>query len=111
MSINSGEWVIVEFRRRRRQMRHSFLFAIALIALGLLVRQLADSFPDLFGLSRQAWSAVATGQIIAAVIIAVGGFWQYRCPACRQLLRDTNANPIGVALDPDRCPHCGARLR
>lgn len=104
------EAVIAEFQRRRRRLLVSFGFTMALLALGIAALQISDDFPNLLKLGRHMWKTVALGQLLAAVIIALSGFLQYRCPVCHEIPRGHDKYYLGVAIDPERCPHCKARL-
>lgn len=105
------ERVVIEFQQRRRRMLHNFGFALVLFALALILVQVADFYPDLLGIGRGGWKAAAMAQLIAGIVFAVAGFLQYRCPACNEIVRGHDKYYFGVVIDPDKCPHCGARFK
>jgi hypothetical protein len=102
--------IMVEFERRRRRMLQNFGIAMLLVILSLLIREIVDSLPDLFGIGAKGWYALAAAQFVAAVVFALQGFLQYRCPVCREIIRGHDKYYLGVAINPSRCPNCGARL-
>lgn len=103
--------VVAEFQRRRKRMLVSFGFTLTLFTLGLILLQLTDQWPALMGISHRGWKGAAIAQMISGVIIAAAGFYQYRCPVCKNILRGHDIYYLGVTLDPDKCPTCGTALR
>lgn len=89
----------------------SFGACLLLIALGLLLKQLADFYPGLFGLTERTWNSMALSQFAVGVLAALGGFNQYRCPVCNQIVRGSDKYCFGVLNNPVKCPHCHTRLR
>ncbi|NSW86621.1 MAG: hypothetical protein HPY84_09905 [Syntrophobacteraceae bacterium] len=111
MARTGKNTVVEEFERRRARMLRSFGACMLLIAFSLCVTQIADSFPGLFGIGRKGWMAFAAAQFAAGVVFALMGFRQYRCPVCHQIPRAHDKYYLGVAVDPEKCPNCGVRLR
>jgi predicted RNA-binding Zn-ribbon protein involved in translation (DUF1610 family) len=110
MSSPREERVIEEFQRRRQTLLRNFALAMVLIGLGLGLRQLIDSYPNFLGIGVNTWRALSIAQLISGVVFAVTGFNQYKCPVCDKILRAHDKYYLGVAINPDKCPHCGARL-
>ncbi len=105
------EGMIVEFQKRRRRMMVNFIICLVLLALSLVIAQIGDSFPGLLGLGKGGWSALSAAQFVTGVVFAILGFLQYRCPSCQEIVRGHDRYYFGVLLDPEKCPHCGARLK
>lgn len=110
MSETEMDPTVIEFQRRRKNMLQSFIFAILLIAFGLVATQLADQFQDLFGIHEATWSALAIAQLTAGAVIALRGFLQYRCPVCHEIIRAHDKYYLGVSINPTHCPKCGTKL-
>jgi hypothetical protein len=110
MQDNRKDQVVEEFQRRRKYMLYSFVLCMALIGVGLLLMQVADLSPTFLGLPSRGWKLLASAQLIAAVLSALMGFNQYRCPSCLEIVRGHDQYYLGVINTPDRCPNCGARL-
>lgn len=102
--------VVMEFRRRKKTMLQGFIFTMILFALGLLAKQFSEELQGFLGIGRTGWTAVAIAQLSAGVVIAVRGFLQYRCPVCNEIIRAHDKYYLGTAINPSRCPKCGARL-
>lgn len=102
---------IREFQKRREMMLKSYGACFLFLALGLAILLLDDSFPGLLGLSKLHWRALALAQLLSAIIFAVRGFKQYRCPVCKEIIRGNDKYYLGVLMDPGECPHCGTRLK
>lgn len=111
MSQNHKQRVIEEFQRRRKKMLRKFGYCIILVALALAFKQVSELAPNSLGMSGAFWSALATFQLIAGVTLGACGVWQYRCPTCEEIVRGRERDLLGVFLDPENCPKCGARLR
>jgi hypothetical protein len=111
MSSLRRENMIVEFQKRRKRMMMNFIFCLVLIALSLVIAQIGDSFPGLFGIGKRGWSALSAAQFVTGVVFAIIGLLQYRCPSCHEILRGHDRYYFGVLIDPDKCPNCGTRLR
>lgn len=103
--------VVVEFQQRRKTMLQNFLLALILFALGLAAKQFSEAIDGFLGIGRAGWTAAAIAQLIAGVVFALRGFWQYRCPVCNEIVRAHDKYYLGTAINPMRCPRCGARLR
>jgi len=110
MSHLDENQVMMEFERRRKRMLQNFGIAMLLIMLSLVIREIVDSFPDFLGIGTKGWYALAVAQFVAGVVFALQGFLQYRCPVCREIIRGHDKYYLGVAINPSRCPKCGARL-
>lgn len=110
MSKLDEDRIITEFERRRRRMLQNFGISMLLIMLSLLLREAVDSFPNLFGMSGNQWYAMAVAQFVAAVVFALAGLLQYRCPVCKELIRGHDKYYLGVIVSPSRCPNCGVKL-
>ena len=102
--------IVEEFQRRRQVLLKNFVLAMILVALGLVLRQVVDSFPDLLGIPVKTWQALSIGQLMAGVVFAVKGFRQFKCPVCNEIPRGHDKYYLGVTVNPDKCPHCGTRL-
>lgn len=111
MTKHEVDPTISEFQRRRKSMMYGFGTCASLIAFSLLLMQIVDFYPDLFGLGKRTWTSIAVAQLSAGAIFAIRGFMQYRCPVCREIPRGHDRFYLGVIVDPERCPHCHARLR
>ncbi|MEN6442013.1 MAG: hypothetical protein ABFD97_25915 [Syntrophobacter sp.] len=111
MSSIEKERIIADFQRRRRHMMYSFGACLLFIALSLLLKQFADSYPGLFGLTERTWNSLALSQFAVGVLAALRGFNQYRCPVCNHIVRGTDKYYFGVLNNPERCPQCHTRLR
>lgn len=92
-------------------MLQNFGLCMGLLALGLGLRQIADSFPMLFGLSKEGWSILSIAQLLMGVVFAVAGYNQYRCPECNEIVKGDDKHFLGVSVDPEKCPTCGSKLR
>jgi hypothetical protein len=110
MSKHNHDKMIVEFQRRRRRMLQNFAASMILIAVSLAISQLASSFPLFLNIGRKGWVAFAVAQFVSAVIFALIGFLQYRCPSCNKIIRGHDRHYLGVLIDPESCPNCGLRL-
>ena len=109
--MTDGEERIIEvFQQRRSRMLKSFGAAMLLIALSLGLKNVADFWPGLLGLSPRQWTALSVAQFIAGAVFAIQGFRQYRCPVCHEIVKGHDKFYLGVVLDPAKCPHCGTRL-
>lgn len=102
--------VIVEFERRRKRMLQSFGIAMLLVMLSLILREIVDSYPTFLGLGSKGWYGMAAAQFVAAVVFAIKGFLQYRCPVCHEIVRGHDRYYFGVQINPSHCPNCRARL-
>jgi len=111
MTQDDKERVIGEFQRRRKKMLRKFAFCIILLALALVFKQVSELAPNFLGMSGASWSALATVQLIAGVVLGAAGVWQYRCPVCEEIIRGREKDLLGVFIDPKSCPKCGAPLR
>jgi hypothetical protein len=107
---NVEDHIVIQFQERRDRMLKSFGAAMLLIACSLGLKMIADSRPDLLGLSNFQWNGLAIAQFIAGAVFAVRGFRQYRCPVCNNIVRGHDKYYLGVLLDPAKCPNCGSRL-
>ncbi len=105
------ERIIAEFQQRRKRLLVNFGLAMVLIAVSLGLLQLGEDFPGFLGLSTRTWKSIGTAQFIAALFFAVSGFRQYRCPVCNEIPRAHDKFYLGAMTDPEKCPHCGTRLR
>ena len=103
--------VIDEFQQRRKRMLHSFGFCILLIIFALLILQLIDDRPVFIGISQAAWKSLCAVQLILGIILAIRGYWQYRCPVCGEIVKGHDKFYFGVLTDPGHCPNCRSRLR
>ena len=103
--------VIDEFQQRRKRMLHSFGFCILLIIFALLILQLIDDRPVFIGISQAAWKSFCAVQLILGIILAIRGYWQYRCPVCGEIVKGHDKFYFGVLTDPGHCPNCRSRLR
>jgi hypothetical protein len=92
-------------------MMHSFGFCILLIILGLFILQVIDNRPVFLGISLPAWKSFAAVQLVLGVVMAVRGYWQYRCPVCEEIVKGHDKYYFGVLTDPERCPSCRSKLR
>jgi hypothetical protein len=102
--------LVAEFQRRRKILLQNFALSMVLFALGLAITQMAEQMPAFLGLSAAGWSAIAVAQMVIAIVFALLGFNQYRCPLCSKIPRAHDKYYLGVAIHPTRCPNCGARL-
>ncbi len=105
-----AEWVIDEFQKRRNRMLRHFGVSMLLIALSLVLVDLAERFPTILGTGSRMVLAVGVAQFVTGVVFALIGFQQYRCPVCNQIARAHDKFYLGLATNPDHCPNCGARL-
>lgn len=92
-------------------MLRQFACCIILVALALAFKQMAELAPNFLGMSGAFWSTLATFQLIAGVVLGAVGVWQYRCPLCEEIIRGRERDLLGVFIDPENCPNCGAPLR
>ncbi|MFZ2447578.1 MAG: hypothetical protein WAW37_14580 [Syntrophobacteraceae bacterium] len=102
---------IREFQRRRTRMLRHFACSMVLIILALGFLQLSDHVAPFLAVGVKQWCALAASQFVAAVIFAIIGFNQYRCPSCDELVRGHDRYYLGVVIDPEKCPRCGKRLK
>lgn len=102
--------VIITFQQRRQRMLQGFGACMILLALALICMQLADMSPSLLGMGKAGWRGVAGVQLLVGVGVALCGVLQYRCPVCHHTPR-SHRSPLGLAIDPNHCAKCGARLR
>ncbi|MFZ2444977.1 MAG: hypothetical protein WAW37_01340 [Syntrophobacteraceae bacterium] len=102
---------IREFQRRRTRMLRHFACSMVLIILALGFLQLSDLAAPFLALGLNQWRALAASQFAAAMVFAIIGFNQYRCPSCDELVRGHDIYYLGVVIDPEKCPHCGKRLK
>jgi DNA-directed RNA polymerase subunit RPC12/RpoP len=105
------EQVIDEFQRRRKRLLQYFGFCILLIMFGLVILQFIEGKPTFLGIRQMAWKSFAATQLVIAVLFGVKGYWQYRCPVCNEIVKGHDKFYLGVLTDPERCPHCGSKLR
>lgn len=110
MTHNDQDRVIREFQRRRKNMLRKFAFCIALLALALISKQLSELMPSFLGMDNTIWSALAGFLLIAGVAFGAAGVRQYRCPICEEIIRGGKRDLMGVFLDLQNCPKCGAPL-
>jgi hypothetical protein len=103
--------IVEEFQMRRRKSLLSYGICILLIAFSLVLMQVADSYPALFGMYKRTWLSLAVAQLVAGVIFAIRGFTQYRCPSCNEIIKGHDKYYLGVLIDPEKCPNCNARLK
>lgn len=110
MSQVNESQVILEFERRKKRLLHNFGAAMLLVLLSLVLREIVDSLPHLFGLGGRVWYSLAAAQFVCGVMFALRGFLQFRCPVCDEIPRGHDKYYLGVTIHPSRCPKCGARL-
>ncbi len=111
MEVIMHEDQIIEiFQHRRKRMLQNFGVCMILIALSLVITQVADHFPYFLGIRRMMWVAIGIAQFVAGVVFGILGFLQYRCPVCSEIIRWHYRYYLGVTIDPDKCPNCGTRL-
>ncbi len=110
MTIRNQDRIIAEFDLRRKRMMYYFASSMILIALSLAISQIVDSTNAFLGIPQRIWSALGIAQFVAAVVFAIVGFRQYRCPSCGEIVRGHDKYYFGLAINPDKCPHCGTRL-
>ena len=92
-------------------MLRCFGFSMVLIILALGLLQLSGHGVSFLTVASKHWRAVAVSQFAAAMVFAVIGFSQYRCPSCHELVRGHDKYHLGVVLDPHKCPSCGRQLK
>ncbi len=111
MSSIKEEQTIREFQSRRENMLKYFGTCLVLLGLGLAILLLSDGVSSFLGLEQRVWRALATVQLFSAILFALKGFRQYRCPVCEKIVRGHDKYYLGVLIDPERCPNCHAKLR
>lgn len=102
---------IKEFQSRRSRALHYFAFTMVLVVVALGSLQLSDQTADLFGIASRYWRAFGVAQMLAALVFAIIGFNQYRCPSCNEIIRGHDRYYLGIVFDPEECPHCGKPLK
>lgn len=110
MTNLSEERVVQEFERRRKRMLQNFGIAMLLVLISLVLREIVDSIPNLLGIGAKGWYGLTIAQFVAAVVFALKGFFQYRCPVCEEIVRGHDQYYLGVAINPTHCSKCGAKL-
>ncbi len=111
MPTQREQEIIEEFQLRRRRMMHAFGFCILLIMFSLLILQVIEERPVFIGISQAAWKSFCAFQLIVGILLAVGGYRQYRCPVCGEIVKGHDKFHLGVMTDPESCPNCRTRLR
>lgn len=98
---------VVEFQQRRAAVwRHGLFWAAGILPLFVTVPLLGDlqvHTPALFWVIVFPLGAVA---FYSAYRIVRTIRNRYRCPVCEALVTEGD----GIALSPEFCPHCNARL-
>lgn len=102
---------IREFQRRRKRMLCYFASSMTLIILALVLLQLPDQTTSFFIIGGRHLRALATSQFVVAVVFALIGLNQYRCPSCNEIVRGHDRYYLGVLVDPKKCPRCGKHLK
>ncbi len=88
-----------------------FASSMILIILALVFLQLSDHAASFFAISNRYWRSLAVSQLVAAVVFAIIGLEQYRCPSCNEIVRGHDQYYLGVMINPKQCPRCGKHLR
>ncbi len=85
--------------------------SMILIILALVFLNFSDQASSLFTFGRGYWRSLAVSQFVAAVVFAIIGLEQYRCPSCNEIVRGHDRYYLGVLINPEKCPRCGRHLK
>jgi hypothetical protein len=102
---------VKEFQRRRVRMLRCLGFSMMLIIVALGLLQLSGHSASFLSIASRHWRAIGISQFAAAMVFAVIGFSQYRCPSCNEIVKGHDKYYLGIVLDPPKCPSCGRRLK
>ncbi|MHC1726418.1 MAG: hypothetical protein AB9866_10485 [Syntrophobacteraceae bacterium] len=111
MNGSGDDQFLKEFQRRKLRMLRCYAFSMILIVIALGLFQFSDEGPSFLSIESMHLRSIAVSQFIAAMVFAVIGFNQYRCPSCNELLRGHDRHYLGVLMAPEKCPGCGKRLK
>jgi hypothetical protein len=100
----------VTFQQRRRQAMKlagvSMLFGISFCVTGFFLQTRGDGETVSVGFVLFAMGVLSMGGVVFALIKVS------KCPNCNEILKVHNTEGgWGVALNPEECPHCKARLK
>jgi len=105
------DFFVKEFQRRRKRVLRCFAFSTALVIVALGLLEISDRAHGFFTVGSGFGRALAASQLAAALVFAVIGYNQYRCPSCNDIIKGHDRYYLGIVFDPEECPRCGKPLK